>query len=156
MITVVIFNPGHSMILWFLRFKTWKKWHILVRKHFVQENRQIWQVEKMLLFKWFIPYRLLVNEYKNMFVPTLFHRLPLPDKKFMGYWKIGQPGNAQQKLLCPTETQKIDVKVCLLFLSSSFLCNTLFMYWNVKNLKCSFFRKKSIYKVRSLLPVYVF
>uniref|UniRef100_A0A8C2U8R3 von Willebrand factor A domain-containing protein 8 n=1 Tax=Coturnix japonica TaxID=93934 RepID=A0A8C2U8R3_COTJA len=27
--------------------------------------------------------------------------LPLPEHKFMGYWKIGQPGNAQQKLPVP-------------------------------------------------------
>uniref|UniRef100_A0A8C3CWA0 von Willebrand factor A domain-containing protein 8 n=1 Tax=Cairina moschata TaxID=8855 RepID=A0A8C3CWA0_CAIMO len=40
----------------------------------------------------------------------LAKELPLPDHKFIGYWKIDQPGNAQQKLLCPTETQKIDVK----------------------------------------------
>lgn len=32
----------------------------------------------------------------------------------MGYWKVDQPGNAQKKMLCPSETQKIDVKVCLL------------------------------------------
>lgn len=67
----------------------------------------------MQLFKLFIPYQLLANERKNSFVPTLFDRLPLPDHKFMGYWKVNQPGNARQKLLCPTETQKIDVKVCL-------------------------------------------
>ncbi|XP_017926659.1 von Willebrand factor A domain-containing protein 8 [Manacus vitellinus] len=40
----------------------------------------------------------------------LAKELPLPDHKFMGYWKVDQPGNAQQKLLCPSETQKIDVK----------------------------------------------
>uniref|UniRef100_A0A8B9ILM9 von Willebrand factor A domain-containing protein 8 n=1 Tax=Anser cygnoides TaxID=8845 RepID=A0A8B9ILM9_ANSCY len=40
----------------------------------------------------------------------LAKELPLPDHKFIGYWKIDQPGNAQQKLLCPTETQKINVK----------------------------------------------
>ncbi|KAK2514328.1 Vwa8 [Columba guinea] len=40
----------------------------------------------------------------------LAKELPLPDHKFMGYWKVDQPGNAQQKLLCPTETKKIDVK----------------------------------------------
>uniref|UniRef100_A0A8C0ICB5 von Willebrand factor A domain-containing protein 8 n=1 Tax=Bubo bubo TaxID=30461 RepID=A0A8C0ICB5_BUBBB len=40
----------------------------------------------------------------------LAKELPLPDHKFMGYWKVDQPRNAQHKLLCPTETQKIDVK----------------------------------------------
>ncbi|XP_010159396.1 PREDICTED: von Willebrand factor A domain-containing protein 8, partial [Eurypyga helias] len=40
----------------------------------------------------------------------LAKELPLPEHKFMGYWKVDQPGNARQKLLCPTETQKIDVK----------------------------------------------
>nr|XP_009670755.1 PREDICTED: von Willebrand factor A domain-containing protein 8 isoform X1 [Struthio camelus australis] len=38
------------------------------------------------------------------------HRLPLPEHKFMGYWRIDDPGSARQKLLCPTETQRIDVK----------------------------------------------
>lgn len=66
----------------------------------------------MQLFKLFIPYHLLVNKRKIVFVSELFDRLPLPDHKFMGYWKVDQPGNAQQKLLCPTETKKIDVKVC--------------------------------------------
>lgn len=71
-------------------------------------------VGKMQLSKLFIPYHLLVNKCKYSFVPTLFDRLPLPEHKFMGYWKVNQPGNAQQKMLCPSETQKIDVKVCLL------------------------------------------
>ncbi|KAM6096548.1 von Willebrand factor A domain-containing protein 8 [Chlamydotis macqueenii] len=39
----------------------------------------------------------------------LAKELPLPDHKFMGYWKIDQTRNVRQKLLCPTETQKIDV-----------------------------------------------
>ncbi|XP_050802815.1 von Willebrand factor A domain-containing protein 8 isoform X5 [Gopherus flavomarginatus] len=38
------------------------------------------------------------------------HRLPLPDHKFMGYWRISQSGNAQQKLLCPTETHQLNIK----------------------------------------------
>uniref|UniRef100_A0A8C4W504 von Willebrand factor A domain containing 8 n=1 Tax=Gopherus evgoodei TaxID=1825980 RepID=A0A8C4W504_9SAUR len=38
------------------------------------------------------------------------HRLPLPDHKFMGYWRINQSGNAQQKLLCPTETHQLNIK----------------------------------------------
>lgn len=58
----------------------------------------------------------MVSKCKNSFVPTLFDRLPLPDQKFVGYWKVDQPGNAQKKMLCPSETQKIDVKVCLLIL----------------------------------------
>lgn len=68
----------------------------------------------MQLSKLFIPYHLLVNKCKYSFILTLFDRLPLPEHKFMGYWKVNQPGNAQQKMLCPSETQKIDVKVCLL------------------------------------------
>ncbi|XP_063005440.1 von Willebrand factor A domain-containing protein 8 isoform X1 [Melospiza melodia melodia] len=40
----------------------------------------------------------------------LAKELPLPDHKFMGYWKVDQPGNAQKKMLCPSETQKIEVK----------------------------------------------
>uniref|UniRef100_A0A7M4DXF6 von Willebrand factor A domain-containing protein 8 n=1 Tax=Crocodylus porosus TaxID=8502 RepID=A0A7M4DXF6_CROPO len=40
----------------------------------------------------------------------LAKELPLPDHKFMGYWRVGQSGNAQQKLLCPTESQHINVK----------------------------------------------
>ncbi|XP_025954961.2 von Willebrand factor A domain-containing protein 8 isoform X3 [Dromaius novaehollandiae] len=40
----------------------------------------------------------------------LAKELPLPEHKFTGYWRIDDLGSAQQKLLCPTETQKIDVK----------------------------------------------
>ncbi|XP_053164187.1 von Willebrand factor A domain-containing protein 8 isoform X2 [Hemicordylus capensis] len=40
----------------------------------------------------------------------LAKELPLPDPKFMGYWKVNQLGNARRKLLCPTETHRIDVK----------------------------------------------
>uniref|UniRef100_A0A670J864 von Willebrand factor A domain-containing protein 8 n=1 Tax=Podarcis muralis TaxID=64176 RepID=A0A670J864_PODMU len=45
--------------------------------------------------------------------PTNVHlakELPLPSAKLMGYWKASQLGNAQQKLLCPTETHHIDIK----------------------------------------------
>ncbi|XP_060089562.1 von Willebrand factor A domain-containing protein 8 [Heteronotia binoei] len=45
--------------------------------------------------------------------PTSVHlakEFPLPDPKFMGYWKVNHLGKAQQKLLCPTETRRIDVK----------------------------------------------
>lgn len=38
-------------------------------------------------------------------------RLPLPEQTFMGYWTIGQSRNGIQKLLCPTETHHIDIKV---------------------------------------------
>uniref|UniRef100_A0A8C0G130 ATPase dynein-related AAA domain-containing protein n=1 Tax=Chelonoidis abingdonii TaxID=106734 RepID=A0A8C0G130_CHEAB len=40
----------------------------------------------------------------------LAKELPLPDHKFMGYWRINQSGNAQQKLLCPTETHQLNIK----------------------------------------------
>ncbi|XP_010212958.1 PREDICTED: von Willebrand factor A domain-containing protein 8-like [Tinamus guttatus] len=40
----------------------------------------------------------------------LAKELPLPEHKFMGYWKIEDTGSARQKLLCPTETQRIDIK----------------------------------------------
>ncbi|XP_062982036.1 von Willebrand factor A domain-containing protein 8 [Elgaria multicarinata webbii] len=40
----------------------------------------------------------------------LAKELVLPDPKFMGYWKVNQLGNARRKLLCPTETHRIDVK----------------------------------------------
>ncbi|NXH22609.1 VWA8 protein, partial [Bucco capensis] len=40
----------------------------------------------------------------------LAKELPLPEHKFMGYWKVNQPQDAQQKLLCSTETHKIDIK----------------------------------------------
>nr|XP_034959302.1 von Willebrand factor A domain-containing protein 8 isoform X1 [Zootoca vivipara] len=45
--------------------------------------------------------------------PTNVHlakELPLPGAKLMGYWNASQLGNAQQKLLCPTETHRIDIK----------------------------------------------
>ncbi|XP_061485897.1 von Willebrand factor A domain-containing protein 8 isoform X2 [Rhineura floridana] len=40
----------------------------------------------------------------------LAKELPLPDPKLMGYWKVKQLGNAHQKLLCSTETHRIDIK----------------------------------------------
>uniref|UniRef100_A0A674IG47 von Willebrand factor A domain-containing protein 8 n=1 Tax=Terrapene triunguis TaxID=2587831 RepID=A0A674IG47_9SAUR len=40
----------------------------------------------------------------------LAKELPLPDHKFMGYWRINQSGNARQKLLCPTETHQLNIK----------------------------------------------
>ncbi|XP_054831079.1 von Willebrand factor A domain-containing protein 8 [Eublepharis macularius] len=40
----------------------------------------------------------------------LAKEFPLPDPKFMGYWKVNQLGSSGQKLLCPTETHRIDVK----------------------------------------------
>ncbi|KAM8820841.1 von Willebrand factor A domain-containing protein 8 [Eudromia elegans] len=40
----------------------------------------------------------------------LAKELPLPEHKFMGYWKIEDTGSARQKLLCPSETQRIDIK----------------------------------------------
>lgn len=38
-------------------------------------------------------------------------RLPLPEVKMTGYWTINQGGNARRKMLCPTETHLIDIKV---------------------------------------------
>ncbi|XP_019792046.2 von Willebrand factor A domain-containing protein 8 isoform X1 [Tursiops truncatus] len=40
----------------------------------------------------------------------LAKELPLPQQTFMGYWTIGQSRNGMQKLLCPAETHRIDVK----------------------------------------------
>ncbi|XP_034614310.1 von Willebrand factor A domain-containing protein 8 [Trachemys scripta elegans] len=40
----------------------------------------------------------------------LAKELPLPDHKFMGYWRINQSGNARRKLLCPTETHQLNIK----------------------------------------------
>uniref|UniRef100_A0A8C8RXU2 von Willebrand factor A domain-containing protein 8 n=1 Tax=Pelusios castaneus TaxID=367368 RepID=A0A8C8RXU2_9SAUR len=40
----------------------------------------------------------------------LAKELPLPDHKFMGYWRINQSGNAREKLLCPTETHQLNIK----------------------------------------------
>ncbi|KAM6448203.1 von Willebrand factor A domain-containing protein 8 isoform 3-T3 [Liasis olivaceus] len=36
--------------------------------------------------------------------------LPLPGPKFMGYWKVNQLGNSRRRLLCATETHRVDVK----------------------------------------------
>ncbi|XP_026544257.1 von Willebrand factor A domain-containing protein 8, partial [Notechis scutatus] len=36
--------------------------------------------------------------------------LPLPDTKFMGYWKMNHLGKSRRRLLCPTETHRVDVK----------------------------------------------
>ncbi|XP_077200195.1 von Willebrand factor A domain-containing protein 8 [Paroedura picta] len=43
----------------------------------------------------------------------LAKEFPLSDPKFMGYWKVNQLGNAQQKLLC--STRRIEVKGPLYF-----------------------------------------
>ncbi|KAL2081742.1 hypothetical protein ACEWY4_023595 [Coilia grayii] len=40
----------------------------------------------------------------------LAKELPLPRCKMSGYWTINQTGNARHKLLCPTESRKIDIK----------------------------------------------
>ncbi|XP_030642749.1 von Willebrand factor A domain-containing protein 8 [Chanos chanos] len=45
--------------------------------------------------------------------PTSVHlakELPLPDCKMLGYWTSNQGGNARRKLLCPTESHRIDIK----------------------------------------------
>lgn len=40
----------------------------------------------------------------------LAKELPLPVCKMSGYWTINQSGNARRKLLCPTESHKVDIK----------------------------------------------
>ncbi|KAG5283708.1 hypothetical protein AALO_G00045100 [Alosa alosa] len=40
----------------------------------------------------------------------LAKELPLPVCKMSGYWTINQSGNVRRKLLCPTESYKIDIK----------------------------------------------
>uniref|UniRef100_A0A8C0ZUF8 VWFA domain-containing protein n=1 Tax=Castor canadensis TaxID=51338 RepID=A0A8C0ZUF8_CASCN len=40
----------------------------------------------------------------------LAKELPLPEQTFMGYWTIGHARNGMQKLLCPAETHRIDIK----------------------------------------------
>ncbi|XP_073701902.1 von Willebrand factor A domain-containing protein 8 [Garra rufa] len=45
--------------------------------------------------------------------PTSVHlakELPLPDCKMAGYWTISQSGSTRRKLLCPTESHRIDIK----------------------------------------------
>ncbi|KAK2905316.1 hypothetical protein Q8A67_007115 [Cirrhinus molitorella] len=45
--------------------------------------------------------------------PTSVHlakELPLPDCKMAGYWTISQGGSTRRKLLCPTESHRIDIK----------------------------------------------
>ncbi|XP_060732399.1 von Willebrand factor A domain-containing protein 8 [Tachysurus vachellii] len=45
--------------------------------------------------------------------PTSIHlakELPLPDCKMAGYWTINHGGGAPRKLLCPTESHRIDIK----------------------------------------------
>jgi hypothetical protein len=36
----------------------------------------------------------------------------------MGYWIVGQTGNGMQKVLCPAETNHVDIKVVILMVSS--------------------------------------
>lgn len=40
----------------------------------------------------------------------LAKEFPLPEKTFMGYWIVGQTGNGMQKVLCPAETNHVDIK----------------------------------------------
>ncbi|XP_061677938.1 von Willebrand factor A domain-containing protein 8 isoform X2 [Syngnathoides biaculeatus] len=40
----------------------------------------------------------------------LAKELPLPEAKLTGFWTVNQTGNARRKLLCPSETHRIDVK----------------------------------------------
>ncbi|KAG1945294.1 von Willebrand factor A domain-containing protein 8 [Pimephales promelas] len=40
----------------------------------------------------------------------LAKELPLPDCKMAGYWAINRDGNTRRKLLCPTESHRIDIK----------------------------------------------
>lgn len=47
----------------------------------------------------------------NKMTQYTFPRLPLPDCKMTGYWTISQGGNTRRKLLCPTESHRIDIKV---------------------------------------------
>ncbi|XP_028846499.1 von Willebrand factor A domain-containing protein 8 [Denticeps clupeoides] len=45
--------------------------------------------------------------------PTSVHlakELPLPGCRMTGYWTTNQAGNARRKLLCPTESHRIDIK----------------------------------------------
>ncbi|KAJ3592119.1 hypothetical protein NHX12_007248, partial [Muraenolepis orangiensis] len=41
---------------------------------------------------------------------SLAKELPLPEVTMSGHWTINQEGNSRRKLLCPTETRRIDVK----------------------------------------------
>ncbi|KAJ3581032.1 hypothetical protein NHX12_017136, partial [Muraenolepis orangiensis] len=43
-------------------------------------------------------------------VVSVCDRLPLPEVTMSGHWTINQEGNSRRKLLCPTETRRIDVK----------------------------------------------
>ncbi|KAJ8253375.1 hypothetical protein GJAV_G00212230 [Gymnothorax javanicus] len=40
----------------------------------------------------------------------LAKELALPERRMAGYWTINQAGNARRKLLCPTESHRIEVK----------------------------------------------
>ncbi|XP_058526672.1 von Willebrand factor A domain-containing protein 8 [Ochotona princeps] len=40
----------------------------------------------------------------------LAKEFPLPKQTFVGYWTVGQATTGMQKLLCPAETQLIDIK----------------------------------------------
>lgn len=59
----------------------------------------------------------------------IFDRLPLPKQTFVGYWTVGQATTGMQKLLCPAETQLIDIKVDIfLWFSLKLLNLTVFPY----------------------------
>ncbi|XP_077584586.1 von Willebrand factor A domain-containing protein 8 [Stigmatopora nigra] len=67
-------------------------------------NKDTYDVLMEALHKHGIPIGAKVNSV------TLAKELPLPEAQLTGFWTINQKGNARRKLLCPSETQRIDVK----------------------------------------------
>nr|XP_061799830.1 von Willebrand factor A domain-containing protein 8-like [Nerophis lumbriciformis] len=49
--------------------------------------------------------------------------LPLPEAKMTGFWTINQKGNARRKMLCPSETHRIDVKGPVYLRVQTYPCN---------------------------------
>ncbi|XP_061647340.1 von Willebrand factor A domain-containing protein 8 isoform X2 [Phyllopteryx taeniolatus] len=53
----------------------------------------------------------------------LAKELPLPEAKLTGFWTINPTGNARHKLLCPSETHRIDVKGPVYLRVQAYPCN---------------------------------
>ncbi|XP_061547312.1 von Willebrand factor A domain-containing protein 8 isoform X2 [Phycodurus eques] len=53
----------------------------------------------------------------------LAKELPLPEAKLTGFWTINQTGNPRHKLLCPSETHRIDVKGPVYLRVQAYPCN---------------------------------
>lgn len=78
----------------------WIKWSVT---HHLSHSSDVF-VWLIINYLWHINRKMSTSQ-------IIFDRLPLPKQTFVGYWTVGQATTGMQKLLCPAETQLIDIKV---------------------------------------------